>query len=158
MREALGIFEGCVMGKKENHFRGIVVRALKPLRAMAVENGGCHPGTPDVHCFAGWIEVKREYEWPKRAATPLRIPTFTQQQRTWHAITYQLGGESWVLIQVARDYVLLSGRWAAQRLNEAPRAELEEHALRFWTDKKTFIAELLDYMRERATAPALRSI
>ena len=50
----------------ESDMRGQLVKILRPLGAFAVENGGCHPGTPDIAYRSGWIECKATEQWPAR--------------------------------------------------------------------------------------------
>lgn len=119
-----------------------VMKALKPLHAIRVENP-CHPGTPDVDTARGWIELKQVDSWPKRASTPLRLPHFTPQQKIWLDKRTRAGGRCWVLVQVEREYFLLSGATASTILGEATREQLFEASL-FWCDSHDLEKELMD--------------
>ncbi len=62
--------------------------------------------TPTSH-VRGWIELKYAPAWPKRDATPLRLRHFTKEQRNWLRKQGELGGHTWLLLQVDRDYILI---------------------------------------------------
>ena len=68
----------------ESTMRARVVKALRSLHAVSVENG-VGVGTPDVNCTTCWIELKAvtKANIPKREDTPVRLPHFTQQQKIW---------------------------------------------------------------------------
>ncbi len=111
----------------ESTMRGRVVRALKDLNAIAVENPVL-PGTPDVNYVEGWIELKWLREWPADESTPVRFPHFTPVQRVWHIRRRLAGGMSWVLVQCKREWLLFDGAIAALYLNQSTKAELWEVA------------------------------
>jgi len=94
----------------------------------AVENG-----TPDVNlCVSSvdsWVELKHCEKWPAREKTPLRIPHFSKDQRLWLMMRAKAGGSVFVLLQVAREYMLFDGVWAAINLGEVDRSMLEEWSL-----------------------------
>ena len=69
----------------EHDQRSTVTKLLKKWDAVAVENP-VHPGTPDVNCILGWIELKWLRAWPVRADTVVKIEHFTRQQRVWSPI------------------------------------------------------------------------
>ena len=120
-----------------------VVKALKPLDAFSVENP-CRPGTPDVNYMEGWMELKHKYEWPKRAATTVRLDHFTPQQRLclmkrWHA-----GGNSFLLLQVGDDWLLFDGDVAAEKVGRVNKEELYIIAKVTW-----FRPELKDVLAEQ---------
>lgn len=66
----------------EKAMRHRVIKALKPLDAISVENS-VHPGTPDVNCVGAWIELKQVAKWPTITRALLNIRHFTQEQRIW---------------------------------------------------------------------------
>lgn len=112
----------------ERALAGRIVKLLKPLDALRVENP-CHPGTPDVNYVGGWIELKQHDKWPAKPETPLRLPHFTPQQKIWLSRRIRKGGRAFVLLQVARDYLLLDGQVASEILGEATEGELKAAAL-----------------------------
>lgn len=110
----------------ESRMRQRVVRDLRSLNAIAVENPVL-PGTPDVNYVEGWIELKWLRSWPSRGGI-VAIPHFTPQQRVWHYRRRMAGGQSWVLIQCRREWILLDGAVAAMVVNKSTREELIEAA------------------------------
>ncbi len=118
----------------EQSQRARVVRGLADLHAVAVENP-VMPGTPDVNYVEGWLELKCLSRWPRGEETPVRVPHFRREQRIWIRRRALRGGRVHVLLQVERDWLLLPGQWAADRLGEAPRAELIHHARGVWFNK-----------------------
>lgn len=117
----------------EQRMRQRVVKILRDYDPVSVENPA-HPGTPDVNCTLGWIELKQHDKWPVRAETPLRVPHFTQQQRVWLKRRWKAGGGAWLLIQVGQDWLLLSGRVAADHLGHVDRETLERLAIKTWNN------------------------
>lgn len=117
----------------EQNMRGRVVRALRPLHGIAVENPAL-PGTPDVNYVEGWIELKWLREWPINEETIVRFEHFTPQQRVWHIKRRMAGGVSWVLVQCKKEWLLFDGAVAAMHLNQCPRASLYEVAEAYSTD------------------------
>lgn len=106
-----------------------VVPLLKSLDALRVENP-CMPGTPDVNMITCWVELKQQDKWPVRASTPLRLDhDLTPQQRNWLERRIERGGRAYVLMQVARDYILLDGKVAAEIIGEATQAEIKAAAI-----------------------------
>ena len=112
----------------ERALAGRVVEILKPLDGFRVENP-CHPGTPDVNYVGGWLELKQVDKWPVKEETPLRVEHFTQQQRIWLSRRVRKGGRAYVLIQVAREYILLGGDVAAEILGESTRQDLVQASI-----------------------------
>lgn len=114
----------------ERALRKRVIRALKPLHAVAVENG-VGPGTPDVNFVEGWIELKQVDEWPRRGG-PLRLEHYTQQQRIWHRQRSAKGGNIFVLLQVGQELFLFDGPTAARYLGIGTRRVLIDASMMFW--------------------------
>lgn len=104
--------------------RAKVIRALKPLHAVPVENRVGVLGTPDVNYIEGWIELKWRRAWPVKPDTPVTLPHFTIQQRRWLKKRWNAGGNSWLLLQVQREWLLFSGRDAADYLGLLTRKGL----------------------------------
>lgn len=89
----------------EKDMRAVVVKALKPLHAVSVENG-CGVGTPDVNFAGGWIELKSIDGLPRDK----RIHHFTPAQRLWlRARNEAVVGGAYLLVKVARDWYLFGG-------------------------------------------------
>jgi len=103
--------------------RGKVIRALKPLHAIAVENPAL-PGTPDVNYVEGWLELKWIRAWPKRASSVVQIDHYSPQQRIWHIKRRVAGGSAWFLLQCGGEWLLLDGAVAALHVNAVTHAEL----------------------------------
>ena len=116
----------------ESSMRSRVVRALRSLDAMAVENA-VQPGTPDIEYIGGWIELKSVASWPARPDTPLRVPHFTVIQRLWITVRCKKGGVAWVLLRVGREWLLLPGIVAASMLGSSTREQLIDLAHRYWS-------------------------
>lgn len=111
--------------------RARVLKALRPLDAIAVENM-VGPGTPDVSYIGGWIELKSADRWPPRGG-PLRLDHFTKEQRAWIRRHERRGGRVDVLLRVGREWILLPGGVAASILGDATRSELIEQSCEFWS-------------------------
>ncbi len=108
---------------RESAMRQRVVKLLRPLDAISVENPS-RPGTPDVNFIEGWLELKVLEKWPVRAKTKVRVPCFTQQQRVWLKRRWLAGGGSWLLICIGKDWVLLNGDAAAESLGNVDKETL----------------------------------
>lgn len=109
------------------------MRALSPLDAMAVENP-VHPGTPDVNFSVGWIELKWLRRWPSRDTTKVRVESFTKQQRIWLRRRYRLSYNAWFMLQVQREWLLLTGRDAADYVDGLTRRGLYRVCRARWTE------------------------
>jgi hypothetical protein len=106
-----------------------VIKILAPLDAHRVENP-CHPGTPDVEFIGGQLELKQQDEWPKRATTKIKLKhDLSVAQRVWLCRRIRKGGRAFVLVQISKDYLLLSGGVASKILGEVNREELCKAAL-----------------------------
>ncbi len=112
----------------ESDIRQLVVKALKGLDAMSVENPA-HPGTPDVNYVEGWIELKYLKAWPVRPYTTLKIRCFTPQQRVWLNRRCRRGGNAFFLVRVADDWLLYDGTTAARRIGRMDKEEMFERSL-----------------------------
>lgn len=113
-----------------------VVRALRPLHAVSVENPA-HPGTPDVNYCHGWIELKAASWWPERVATPLRVPHFTQQQKIWLMRRHRAGGRADVLLMVGNEWLRFSAEAAFEHLGKCNREDLILHSSTYWAKTPT---------------------
>ena len=95
-------------------------------------------GIPDVSYSLrgtnGWIELKYLPDFPKRAATPVRVRHFTDNQRAFIWGRGKEGGYCWVLLQVDRQYLLFD--WTmAYLIGTLPRDELLARAFRSWSSR-----------------------
>lgn len=118
----------------ERDMRAKLVKLLKAdLNAFAVENGGCHPGTPDINCSLGWIECKATNNWPARSCTPVRLDhELTPQQRIWMHKRARVNGRAWVMLNISGEWLLFEGIVAAEHLGKSTRQELYEIAMKTW--------------------------
>ena len=131
------------MSGSESRLRGNLVKALQQLDAVAVENP-CSPGTPDINCTLGWIEVKKTKAWPKRSSTPVRLDhPLLPSQRVWIRRRLMRGGHVWVFVQIGRDYLLFSGGYAILGFGEATRHDLLRNSLAHWVGWKTVTERLV---------------
>lgn len=100
---------------REAGLRSDVLKLLAPLHAVAIESP-IEPGTPDVNCTAGWIELKHLNVWPVRD-TSIVIPRhFEPEQRLWLAKRCRHGGSAWLLLRVGRAWCLVWGTSASEYL------------------------------------------
>jgi hypothetical protein len=136
----------------EQNMRGRIVRALKELDAVAVENPAL-PGTPDINYVEGWVELKWLREWPANAESIVRFEHFTPQQRVWHIRRRLAGGVSWVLVQCGSEWLLFDGAVAAQYLNQCSRDGLLKVAARYWD--KWSQEELVECISQKQNAFSL---
>lgn len=115
----------------EAAYRGAVIKALKPLGAdpIAIENGRCHPGTPDVNWLHGMLELKVIHEWPKRADTIVKCSTWTKEQAIWHRRRWNAGGSVYLLARIADRHLLFDGATAADFFSVVNREKLEALAV-----------------------------
>lgn len=118
----------------ESDQRRKVLRELRGLHAIPIENK-IGAGTPDVNfsVAGGWIELKWLRHWPKRESTPVRIEHFTQVQRIWLKRRWDRAGDAWLLLQVRREWLLFTGRIAAEYIGSCTREELYEVARARWS-------------------------
>lgn len=119
----------------EHHMRLQVCELLSVLDAHPVENS-VGPGTPDVNCTLGWIELKCMKGWPKTGHT-LYIDHFTQRQRHWIKRRAIASGGVWVLLKVALDWILLPGEWSADRLGRCTHPDIVAACIAMWGRKPT---------------------
>lgn len=121
------------MASPESRMRQTVTRELRKrgLDPVAIENG-ISAGVPDLNYLHGWIELKQVKAWPKRATTPLRLDHFTPQQRRWISRRHRAGGPVFVLLKVAREWILLDGEVAVEHLGRVSRSELYDLANSAW--------------------------
>lgn len=115
--------------------RPLVLKGLNRfgLDAVPVENATACPGTPDVNCTLGWIELKQLEEWPKLPYTPVRIRHFKQEQRVWLFRRWKADRSAWLLLKVGRrEWLLFDGITAFDSVGHVPRHHLIEIAHAYW--------------------------
>jgi len=127
--------------------RARIVRALRPLHAMAVENR-VQPGTPDVEFIGGWVELKSVSAWP-RLGGPVRVGHFTTVQRLWLRKRCEKGGTAWLLLRVGKSWLLFDGATGAAIVGTATQAELTARARRYWLNTPTDSELLMTFKEER---------
>lgn len=119
-----------------------VIAALRRLHAFAVENETAGPGTPDVNYIEGWIELKKLHRWPARQDTIVKIEHYSPQQRVFAVKRRRMGGNCWMLLQVANQWLLYDGAVAAVIFNKSTTKEMYEAAHKVWPaglDKKELL-------------------
>jgi hypothetical protein len=133
----------------ERAMRRDIVKRLKldGLDAIAVENP-CLPGTPDVECIHGWIELKQLPRWPKTNG-PIKIPHFSPQQRIWLRRRWQTNQTSWLLLRVTPEWLLFDGETAARVVGLCAREELYRNAHEVWRTKTAMKKELAGCLSRR---------
>lgn len=99
----------------ESNLRQKVLELLRPLHAIAIENG-LDKGTPDVNCSHGWLELKHLDNWPTHDTTIVRPPHFKPEQRMWLQSRCLRGGSAWLLLRVGREWMLVWGTRAASHV------------------------------------------
>ncbi len=115
----------------EKTMRSRVVRGLRLLHAIAVENPACH-GTPDVNCSLGWIELKWIRRWPRIPGTIVRVEHFNQNQRLWLRKRWASCRGAWLLLQVGQEYLLFDGDVASWTVGKVGRRPLVDAATHYW--------------------------
>lgn len=135
---------------RESKWRTKVVNLLKPLGAFAVENPA-HPGTPDISCVAGYIELKKG-EWPVNDDTKVDID-MRSTQRSWHRRWRRHGGFSWTLSLISETWFLHDGRWSAEHLGLVNRSQVVFNAVDAWWQGPTgtqLIESLLKFRKAQS--------
>lgn len=115
----------------ERDMRKKVVKALRPLHAVSIENG-CGCGTPDVNYADGWLELKAIEKWPARENTIVKVDHFTPDQRLWLRKRHEAGGTVFLLLKTGPEWLLFYGIDAAEYVGKVPRSDLERIAIAHW--------------------------
>lgn len=102
------------------------------MHAVAVENTVPPFGMPDVSYAGGWVELKWLPKWPRRDTTRVRIDHFTREQRRWLTLRHEAGEDTWLLLQVRREWLLMRGPVAAEVVGKLSRIELMRASDRVW--------------------------
>lgn len=111
--------------KPETAMRRQVVAVLRNanLDPQSIESS-ISAGVPDINWTHGWIELKCVAAYPKRETTPVRVPHFTPEQKSWALRRAACGGKVHLLMKAANDWYL----FGAPRLVEV--GELTRQQLR----------------------------
>jgi hypothetical protein len=136
---------------ENNGTRANLVRVLKPLHAIPVENR-VREGTPDVNCRYGWIECKRLSNWPPfPGSRPVRLkhPILDTQIR-WINKRAKTGEQVLVCLQVYRDWFFFDGVLACQKLGNMTKPEMFENCLLHMKGLNGPV--LMDWMRKHWNA------
>jgi hypothetical protein len=133
----------------ERTMRQRVVRLLRDelLDPISVENR-VGPGTPDINCTLGWLELKQADRWPPRGGA-LRLPHLTAQQRAWLKRRREHGGCAWLLLQVGTEWMLFDGA-DVLAVGQEDREGLRSVAIAVWDRgiSHTLASVLADSARE----------
>lgn len=128
----------------EAALRGTVRRNLRPYGVLQWIESHMEAGVPDA-CVCliggevvGWLELKFLPAWPVRRTTPVRLKKFTQEQALWLKGWDKAGGHSWLLLQVAREYLLFRGGEAGGIFQDRPRPREEVYWLALARGEGTF--------------------
>lgn len=111
----------------ESTMRSNLVKALKPLDAVAIESRGTGIGIPDVNYVGGWIECKWMRSWPVGAyKNPVRFPhPLSIEQGIWLKRRVMAGGVALVCCQVAQEWFFFDGMTIRERFDKMNRLEME---------------------------------
>ena len=134
------------MASRERDMRATVVRMLKPFHAISVENAVGAPGTPDVNCSLGWIELK-SVDKPKRDETRVRVDHWTKAQKIWLMKRWSVGGAASLLVKVSDYWLLFDPPTAFEVVGKLPFIELVDHSYNWWLrtpDKESFRQSLIN--------------
>ena len=134
------------MNRIELDNRKKAVSILKGMgwHTMPVENKA-HYGTPDLNAAKEliletnllsqhrlaieiWIEFKIVEEWPKKAATKIKIKHFSKEQKVWLKTRIKHNPNCFIIVQIEEDHFLykattevinnLGSNWTAQQMND----------------------------------------
>ena len=131
---------------KESTFRRRVVQLLHPYSAFAVENPAL-PGTPDICCTKGWLELKCLKKWPTRSVGGIvRVAHLTAVQRIWHHHWVKAGGRSFLLLMIDRDILLIHGR-DLEQVGNCTKDQLLELARAHWNSLAHMDANLVETLK-----------
>lgn len=109
----------------EASYEAYLMAGLKRLGGHVMKHNDISAGVPDVSACFGfstqWIEIKASSSWPKRPATPVRWPHYTELQA--HFLRSRGG---WLTARIGREYLLwdherawalwLAGGWPKERM------------------------------------------
>jgi hypothetical protein len=103
-----------------------------PGRWERVENGVI-AGMPDVNfCVAGmegWIELKKASKPAKMSTVLFKSQRgLDKEQENWHHFQAKNGGDSWVLIQIDREFYAIPGVLAPE-INQYTMEDMEKYQI-----------------------------
>lgn len=115
----------------ESTMRSNLVKALRPLDAVAIESPSTGIGIPDVNYIGGWIECKYRPTWPARAyQNPVKFPhTLSKEQGLWLYRRSTAGGIALCCCQVAQEWFFFDGLTIKDRFDKMNRTEMELESL-----------------------------
>lgn len=98
------------------------------------------PVSMQVHAPAvtSWVEFKHEHRWPVRITSPVKLKRFTKQQLLFLEGWDRIGGKSYLMLQIAADYLLFSGGNLRPLFNGARRPDVEASAILVVRGANTF--------------------
>src|SRR5689334_12862358 len=126
----------------EAAFRSRVVKALKPLHAIPVENA-VYAGTPDINFALGWLELKVD-SWRSDQTTALWH--LRPEQSVWLTLRYKISQDTFLMLLIDEDWFLIPGSLAPQVKNKS-RDWFIDHASKHWA-KAPSDKELLEWFQD----------
>lgn len=118
------------------------------LDPVAVENP-IHPGTPDVNCTLGWIELKEVPARTRRnVGSSVQVPTFSNEQRVWLRRRWCAGRDAVMLLKVGQRWILLDGDVASEIVGKATEADLVAAARQVFEGRKALAGGLASVLDE----------
>ncbi len=113
-----------------------VLRGLAPYWRCPVKHADAFTaGVPDVSGHlpgvgTRWIELKANRNWPARAATPVRLACYTEEQKR-----FLIERKGVLLLRVGREYLLFVRPRALKLLGTVSREQTRQIAAARWTGK-----------------------
>jgi hypothetical protein len=119
----------------ESGMRGNVIKNLKELDAVAIENP-VYPGTPDVNYVDGWIELKWLRRWPVKVESVVQLDHYSPQQRLWIRRRSLARGRCFLLLQCKKEWLLFKHP-ETMEVGKLTKSQLIEKSVRYWTQGMT---------------------
>ena len=102
-------------------------------------------GIPDLSYSGGgvhgWIELKWLESWPVRAATIVRIPHYTKEQKHFLLTRGRTGGRCWLLLRVGREHLLFDHE-RAQYVGDKEKIILSVRSACHWREGRIDFEQL----------------
>jgi hypothetical protein len=132
--------------------RSNLVKALKPLDAVAIESPSTGIGIPDVNCIGAWLECKWMKTWPKGAdKNPVRFHhPLSQEQKVWLWRRNTRGGLAMCVVQVSRQWFFFDGIRIKDLWEQMTRPEMIEEAVMYMPNGLES-ERLIRYIRENGS-------